>query len=283
MTEFSIASFALMFFFAIFAGVFGALLGLGGGIIIIPVLTIFFRVPIKEAIATSLISVIATSTSAAVVYVDKHFSNVRLGMMLEIATTIGALIGGTLVVYLGSNILGFLFSGILLYTAYNMTLSARAERSSNDEAYIEVPHNADDDELAKHAENGLTPYTIHNYPAGMAASLAAGALSGLLGVGGGIIKVPVMRLVMRVPLRISIATSNFMIGVTAATGALLYYSRGMVNPVVTAPTVLGVLLGAQVGTRLIRRIKGAALSYIFVVVMLITAVQMILRSVHGGN
>ena len=142
---------------------------------------------------------------------------------------------------------------------------------------------ASDDEIDDHKSNGRTPYTVKNYPAGLGASLVAGGVSGLLGVGGGIIKVPVMRLAMGAPMRVAIATSNFMIGVTAATSALIYYSRGMINPVVTAPSALGVLVGAQIGTRLVRKVNVKVLTWMFIVMLGITAVQMIWKAVQGGG
>lgn len=264
------------------AGTFGAMLGLGGGIIVIPVLTLIFGVPMKEAIATSLVTVIATSTSAAVVYVEKHFANIRLGMTLEMATTVGALIGGFLVVYMSPGALRFLFAALLVFTAITMARKAGAERSDADEVYVHLRSHATEEEFNAHVSNGLTPYRIKNYPGGIVASLFAGSISGLLGVGGGIIKVPAMRLMMGVPMRVAIATSNFMIGVTAATSALIYYSRGLIDPVVTAPSVLGVLLGAQFGTRLVSRINKRVLTWLFVVVLIFTAVQMIWRALQGG-
>ncbi len=271
-----------MFGAAFGAGVFGAMLGLGGGVIVIPALTIFFGVPIKEAIAASLVSVVATSTSAAVVYVEKHFVNIRLGMTLEMATTIGALTGGFLAAFTSPEALRILFSVLLVYTAFNMARKAGQETRATDETYVQVEADAPQEHIDTHVQNGLVPYVVRNMPAGMGASLIAGGISGLLGVGGGIIKVPVMRLVMGVPLRVAIATSNFMIGVTAATSALVYYSRDLINPLVTAPSALGVLLGAQVGTRIARKVHTRFLNWLFVLVMLATAVQMILRAIEGG-
>lgn len=272
----------LIFGSAVIAGTFGAMLGLGGGIIVIPVLTIFFKVPMKEAIAASIVTVVATSTSAAVVYVEKHYANIRLGMILEMATTTGALMGAFTVAYLSPETLRILFAILVVYTAFNMARKVGGERGTTDEVYVEVGNGASEEEINEHRNNGRTPYVIRNYPAGMAASLGAGALSGLLGIGGGIIKVPVMRLVMGVPMRVAIATSNFMIGVTAATSALIYFSRGMINPMVTAPSALGVLLGAQIGTRLVRKINVRILTWMFIIMLGVTAVQMIVKALQGG-
>lgn len=268
---------------SVVAGTFGAMLGLGGGVIIIPALTIIFGVPIKEAIAASLVSVVATSTSAAVVYVEKHLTNIRLGMLLEVATTTGALAGGILAVLMSPRSLRVLFAVLLIYTAYNMIRKSSGERGGEEESYIELPADAAPAEHDEHAGTGRTPYTITHVPAGMAASFAAGTVSGLLGVGGGIIKMPVMRLVMGVPMRVAIATSNFMIGVTAATSALVYFSRGLIDLVVTAPAALGVLLGAQLGTRIVRRVDTRVLTWLLVVVMAFTAVDMLLRAWRGGG
>lgn len=268
-----------IFFAAVVAGTFGALLGLGGGIIVIPVLTMIFKVPIKEAIAASLVSVIATSTSAAIVYVEKHFVNIRLGMTLELATTIGALLAGFTVVYINSRALALLFSAILIYTALNMLRKKEGGGSLDGDTYIEVPPQATRRELEAHISDGRTPYKITRMPLGMAASFVAGTLSGLLGIGGGIIKVPVMQLFMGVPMRVAIATSNFMIGVTAAASALIYYSRGYINPLITVPSALGVLLGAQIGVKLVHKVKVRVLTQVFVVVLIFTAIQMIVRAI----
>ena len=274
---------ALIFLAAVVAGTFGAMLGLGGGVIVIPVLTIFFKVPMKEAIAASIVTVVATSTSAAVAYVEKHYVNIRLGMLLEMGTTIGAVIGGYTVAYMSPTSLRWLFTVLLMYTAYNMAHKAKTERPSvSNGVYIELPDNATEDEFKEHVNNGCTPYKIKNIAAGLSASLGAGMVSGLLGIGGGIIKVPVMRLAMGVPMRVAIATSNFMIGVTAATSALIYYSKGMINPVITAPSAFGVLIGAQIGTKLVKRINVRILTWMFVVVMIITAIEMALKAVNGA-
>lgn len=272
-----------MFVAAVAAGTLGAMLGLGGGIILIPALTIAFGVPMKEAIAASLVSVVATSTSAAVVYVEKHLVNIRLGMTLEMATTVGALLGGYYVVHVSPEALRVLFAALLAYTAYNMARKARQEAATTDETYVQVDADTSQEDLDEHVTNGRVPYTIKHVEAGMAASLAAGGISGLLGVGGGIIKVPVMRLAMGVPMRVAIATSNLMIGVTAATSALIYYSRGMINPYITAPAALGVLLGAQIGTRVSRKVNVKALTWLFVAMMIVTAIQMIIRALEGGS
>jgi hypothetical protein len=237
----------------------------------------------KEAIAASLVTVVATSTSAAVVYIEKHFTNIRLGMTLEMATTIGALIGGLVGIFISPHILRFIFAALLIYTAINMLRKTRQESGGMDETYVQLPEDASREVIDELMENGRVPYTIKNIPAGMAASVVAGGISGLLGVGGGIIKVPVMRLVMGVPLRVAIATSNFMIGVTAATSVIIYYSHGLINPVVTAPSALGVLLGAQFGTRLVRKVNVKFLNALFIVMMIVTAIQMILTAIQGAG
>ena len=198
------------------------------------------------------------------------------------ATTVGALAGAFTVAYLSPEALRVLFAMLLTYTAINMIRNANHEENTANGSYVEVAPDASQSEIEEHERNGHAPYVVRNTPAGLAASLGAGAVSGLLGVGGGIIKVPVMRLVMGVPMRVAIATSNFMIGVTAATSALIYFSRGMINPVVTAPAALGVLLGAQAGTRLVRKVNVKVLTWMFIVMLGITAVQMILRAIEGG-
>jgi hypothetical protein len=269
-----IETFLLLILLALVAGFIGALLGLGGGIVLVPGLTLLFGCNVKVAIATSLMSVIATSSAAATVYVSERFTNIRLGMTLELATTTGALMGGVLAVFVSGRYLYFLFAAVLVYAAASML---RGRGTAAEEAVTQPASSGLSAEFVDPASRKTVSYGVSAMPAGMLGSTAAGILSGMLGIGGGIVKVPLMNLVMGVPMKAAIATSNFMIGVTAAAGAFFYWTRGLTEPAVTAPSVIGVLVGARIGTRVAGRARTRALSLAFVVLLVITAVQMVLR------
>ncbi len=256
----------LIFFGASLAGIFGALLGLGGGVFLVPMLSLLFGFDIHVAIGASIVGVIATSSGAASAYLRDHLTNVRLGMSLELATTVGALIGGTIAGYLGHDALAILFGLVLLYTAFSMA-------RGNPELAREGPS------PQPNATDGVD-YQPSHYPAGLSVAAFAGSISGLLGIGGGIIKVPAMYLFMGVPLRIAAATSNFMVGVTAAASAFVYYARGDIHPLVAGPTALGVYTGALLGTRLSHRLRNRWLELLFVVILLGVAVSMIASGIH---
>jgi uncharacterized membrane protein YfcA len=251
------------------AGLFGSLLGLGGGVLIIPLLTLVFGVPMKEAIGTSLICVIATSSGAASLYVRKHFADIRLAMTLELATTIGAIVGGLVAGIIKPEILTILFSVLLFYIALSMIRKRP----------VEDPAKGGEENLEGNS-SAQGEYQITNFPFGMGASFFAGNVSGLLGVGGGVIKVPAMYLMMGVPLRIAVATSNFMIGVTATAGAFVYYARGEVDLLVTGATMIGVFFGALVGSRILHLIKMEHLKKAFIIVLLYLSVEMLFKGLH---
>lgn len=254
------------------AGVFGSLLGLGGGILIVPLLTLGFGLELREAVGVSLVSVIVTSGAAAGVYLERHVANLRLGMTLELFTAIGALIGGLLAFLLSEQVLAGLFAALLLYVAVTM---ARPRREASDAAPVVTAHPAADDRLGLSGPG----YVVTGLRRGAVGSVGAGVISALLGVGGGLVKVPVMHLLMGVPLRVATATSNLMIGVTASASAVIYLLRGEIDPYVAGPTAIGVFLGASAGSRISHRIDLRILRALFVVVLLYTAVQMIRRTV----
>ena len=245
------------------AGLFGSLLGLGGGVLIIPMLTLVFGIPMKEAVGTSLIYVIATSSGAASLYVKKHMADIRLGMTLELATTIGAVAGGLVAGIVKPEVLAILFSLLLVYIAFSMT---RKRSEKNLGGGSSIPRD----------------YQITNLPLGMGASFFAGNVSGLLGVGGGVIKVPTMYLLMGVPLKIAAATSNFMIGVTATAGAFVYCARGEVDLLVSGSTMIGVFFGALIGSRILHLIKTEYLKKTFIIVLLYLSLEMLLKGLHLG-
>ncbi|MEN6521475.1 MAG: sulfite exporter TauE/SafE family protein [Armatimonadota bacterium] len=266
-----VGAFSITLVLALAAGLIGGMLGLGGGIILVPGLTLLLGYDVKVAAAASLVTVIATSTASATVYVSQRLTNIRLGMLLEIATTLGALVGGVIAVYISGKYLFFIFAAVLIYAGTNML---RVQRSRSEPSSDE-PLSALDSSYTDPMSGKIVDYRVKNVPAGMAGSLIAGIMSGMLGIGGGIIKVPLMNLIMRIPMRAAIATSNFMIGVTAAAGALVFWVNGKVDPAVAAPCVIGVLIGARLGTRVGSRVPSRALKIGFAIFVVITAAQMI--------
>jgi uncharacterized protein len=246
------------------------MLGVGGGIIMVPMLSLAFGVPIKVAIATSLVCVIATSSMAQTTYVSRGMTNVRLGMLLEVATSVGAVVGGVTAVLIDGRILQISFAVLLLYVVWQM-----------DHRHGEfVPATGGVLEASYYDPAALREvrYGVRRTRLGFVLCLGAGNVSGLLGVGGGIFKVPIMNLLMGVPLKATIATSNLMIGVTAATGAAIFYGRGYMDPYYAVPAALGILLGARLGPPLAMRLSARSLGVIFQIVLLVFAVLMILRS-----
>jgi uncharacterized protein len=260
------------------AGGFGSLLGLGGGVLIVPLLTLGFGLPLREAVGVSLICVIMTSSAAAGVYLERHVANLRLGMTLELFTAIGALVGGSIAFLLSERLLSVLFAILLLYVAVTMARGGRAEPDLDPE--VAGPATLDTDPptsptaLERLSGDG---YRVRNLGRGVVGATGAGLASALLGIGGGIIKVPLMHLAMGVPLRVATATSNMMIGITAAASAVIYIIHGGIDPYVAGPTGIGVFLGATAGSRLSHRIDLRYLRLLFVVVLTYTAVQLLLR------
>jgi uncharacterized protein len=260
------------------AGFLGALTGLGGGVVLVPLLTLFFKVDIRYAIGASLVSVIATSSGAAAAYVKEGFSNIRIGMFLEIATTLGALLGAFLATKVPAAAIAIIFGLVLVYSAY---LSKRPRGKPLGE---ETP-----DPLATRLRlNGSfpTPEGIRNYcvrrvPAGFSLMFGAGALSGLLGIGSGAVKVLAMDQAMKIPFKVSTTTSNFMIGVTAAASAGVYLSRGYIDPGLAMPVMLGVLAGSVVGTRVLMKAETKVLRIVFSLVIVVLGLEMIYKGVTG--
>ena len=255
------------------AGLLGSLVGVGGGIIVVPALTLLMGVGIQKAIAASIVSVIATSSGAAASYLTERITNMRLGMLLEVATVIGALTGAYLAEWVSVRGLYLTFALVLAYTAWSM-LRPRGRA-------VEAVPDALADRLRLHGsffDRSLgreVPYRVSRTKLGLAVSYVAGVASGLLGIGGGVLKVPVMNLAMGLPIKVCTATSNFMIGVTAATSAAVYFMRGEVLPFIAAPVAVGVLLGAKTGARLMGGMKNDAIKVVFVAVLAVSAAQML--------
>ena len=257
------------------AGFFGSLLGLGGGILIVPLLTLGFGLPLLEAIGVSLICVIVTSSAAAGVYLERRTANLRLGMTLELFTAVGALAGGLIAFLLPESVLEGLFAALLVYVAVTM---ARPRAAGADLAT--GPAAADPAVAGSFVGRLAGPdYTIRRFGFGALGSVGAGVASALLGIGGGLIKVPVMHVVMGIPLKVATATSNLMIGITASASAIVYLIRGGIDPYATAPTAIGVFLGASVGSRIAPRVDARLLRGLFVVILLYTSSQMLLRAI----
>lgn len=243
------------------AGMFGSLLGLGGGILIVPLLTLGFGLPLREAVGVSLVAVIVTSSASAGVYLERHVADLRLGMTLELFTASGALVGGLIAFLLSEQVLAGLFTLLLLYTA--LTMARRRE-----------PEPLGPVAIADAGPSDRPPYVVRHLGWGIVGSLFAGLVSALLGIGGGLVKVPVMHLVMGVPLRVATATSNLMIGITASASAIIYLIRGGIDVYVAGPTAVGVFVGAAIGSRTVHRIDVRVLRILFVGVLLVTAWQM---------
>ncbi|HEY4643186.1 MAG TPA: sulfite exporter TauE/SafE family protein [Bacteroidota bacterium] len=272
----SLESVLLIAFGGIVTGILGALFGIGGGIFLIPYLVLLLGVPMHQAIATSIVAVIATSSAAASVNVGRGFTNLRLGVLLETATTTGALLGGLTANVLSESVLSRLFGALLLFVAAVMVWSIRRPEEaatstrSGDRGKLETSYY--DPAIGEEIR-----YRVVRVPAGLGASFFAGGISGLLGVGGGIIKVPAMNLLCGVPIKAAAATSNFMIGVTALASVFIYYAHGHVNPLVTGAGVVGVLGGSLLGTYLSGKLHGKLIAGLFAVIMILVAVKMLLR------
>jgi uncharacterized membrane protein YfcA len=263
-----------IFLISLVVGGLGSMLGIGGGVLLIPLLTGVFGIPIKTAIGASIISVIATSSAAGAVYVGRGLTHTRLAMVLEIATTLGALAGGLTAVFLAPRLLAGIFALVLAYVVYSMRRLPKQDVAARPTGLL-------DSDYVDPLTGQTVRYGVRNLGPGLGASFIAGNVSGLLGIGGGIIKVPIMSLVMGLPLRAAIGTSNFMIGITAATSAIIYYQHGYLDPQVAIPTALGVLVGAQIGTRVGGRIQSQRLKQIFQGLLLVFAVQMLVKALTG--
>ncbi|MBK0380732.1 sulfite exporter TauE/SafE family protein [Mucilaginibacter segetis] len=275
----SVIVFTLIILFgAYFAGLLGSLTGLGGGVVIIPLLTLLLGVNIHYAIGASLVSVIATSSGSAAAYVREGITNIRLGMFLEIATTLGALAGALLAVYIPTQYIAILFGLILIFSAIS-SLQKKAQHIINKPSYL----------AEKLKLNGSYPdgdqtieYGVTRVGGGFFMMLFAGIISGLLGIGSGALKVIAMDGIMRIPFKVSTTTSNFMIGVTAAASAVVYLQRGYIDPGLSMPVVIGVLLGALTGSKILVHTKSSGwLRWVFAIVVTFLAIQMIYNGITG--
>lgn len=269
----------LVFVTSLAAGLFGALSGLGGGSIITPVLTLCFGVDLRYAIGASLISVIATSSGAAAAYVKEGFTNIRIGMFLELATTFGAIAGALLAQHISKSTLSVIFGLVMLQAAW----MSFTKGESKEEPAPKPDLLAEKFQLrgSYPTPEGEKSYTAGNVPGGFGLMFVAGGLSGLLGIGSGAVKVIAMDNVMKLPLKVSTTTSNFMIGVTAAASAGIYLNRGYVDPIIAMPVMVGVLIGSLVGARILPKVSNKTLRVIFGSLVLLIAIEMIWNGLKG--
>lgn len=261
------------------AGLLGSLTGLGGGVVIIPMLTLIFHVDIRYAIGASLISVIATSSGATAAYVKEGISNIRIGMFLEIATTVGAVVGAVVAIYTPKPVIAVLFGLILLVSAA-LSLQKRKEKIASVSGKMARLLKLNSSYPNQEGEE--VAYTVARVPGGFLMMMVAGVISGLLGIGSGALKVVAMDNIMRLPFKVSTTTSNFMIGVTAAASAGVYLQRGYVDPGLAMPVVLGVLSGAFVGSKVLVRAQTKSLRILFAIVITFLALQMIYNGINGN-
>ncbi len=259
------------------AGMLGSMTGLGGGVVIVPLLTLGLGVDIHYAIGASLVSVIATSSGAAAAYVKEGYSNIRIGMFLEMATTMGALFGALVAVVVPAAAVGVVFGLVLMHSAYLSTRPPRTDSSVEPDALATRLRM----DSTYPGTNGPIPYHVNAVPTGFSLMFVAGTLSGLLGIGSGAVKVLAMDRAMHIPFKVSTTTSNFMIGVTAAASAGVYLNRGYIDPVVSMPVMLGVLLGSMVGARILVAVKTRLLRLIFSSVILVLGIEMIYNAFVG--
>lgn len=282
MMHLSLIIILLVFGGAILAGILGSLVGLGGGVLIVPLLTLAFGLPIRYAIGTSIVAVIATSSGAAAAYLRDHMTNMRVGLFLEMATTIGAISGAFLAGFLAPGLLFLIFGLILLASVVPQIFKIGEELPRgvhNDRwaTWLHLSGTYPDERLGREVS-----YQVTRTPLGLAMMYVAGVISGLLGIGSGTFKVLAMDTVMRLPMKVSTTTSNFMIGVTAAASAGIYFARGDIPPLVAAPVALGVLAGAFAGAHLLSHLSNKTLRLIFLPAMGAIAVEMVLRGMGIG-
>ena len=269
---------------AVLAGFLGSLVGLGGGIIITPALTILFGIDIKYAIGASIVAVIATSSGSAIAFVKDHVSNMRVGMLLEVFTTAGGVVGALMAGIFSSKLLYIFFSLILLNSFYGMLKkTGLITKVKKEEEKVENDKYADRYKLNStyydKATGKTVAYNVTNVPQGSLVMFGAGFASGLLGIGSGAFKVVALDSYMKLPIKVSTATSNFMMGVTATASALIYFFNGTINPAIAAPIAIGTLIGSRTGAKVMQRLDAKYIRYIFLPILLFTIVNMFLKGV----
>ena len=270
---------------AVFAGFLGSLVGLGGGIIITPALTILFGFDIKYAIGASIVAVIATSSGSAIAFVKDHISNMRVGMLLEVFTTAGGVVGALMAGVFSSKLLYIFFSLILLNSFYGMLKkTGLITKAKKEEVVVENDKYAEKYKLNSSyydkAIDQTIDYNVTNVPQGSLVMFGAGFASGLLGIGSGAFKVVALDTYMKLPIKVSTATSNFMMGVTATASALIYFFNGTINPIVAAPIAIGTLIGSRTGAKVMQRLDAKYIRYIFLPILLFIIINMFLKGLE---
>jgi len=270
------------------AGILGSALGVGGGFLMVPILTLALGLPIKVAIASSLVAIVANSCTAAGIYTKARLTNIRLGLLLETVTIPGAIIGGFIAAVIAPSILSAIFGLALIYAAYTMLTPKQLMYEDNSSANGSMARNIATDNLSASLANSyydqnldkIVTYKVNRTPAGLVAGFFSGILSSLLGIGGGVVNVPVTHLIMGVPIKAAIATSTFIITITTAAGALIYHFHGHIYPFIIAPLVIGIIIGARIGVELTQRAGGILLRRIFGVFLIIIAILMFLKTAN---
>jgi len=272
------------------AGMLGSMLGVGGGFIIVPILTLALNLPIKVAIASSLVAIVANACTAAGIYTKARLTNIKLGLLLETATIPGAIIGGFAAAFIAPSILSAFVGLALIYAAYTMVTRQHfisADTQPDDHLHLAEPGKISDDLSSSLTDsyydqnlNKVVTYKVTHIPAGLGTSFFAGILSSLLGIGGGIVNVPVMHMVMGVPMKAAIATSTFIIAITAAAGAIIYHYQGQVYPFIIAPLTIGIVIGSRIGVELTQKAGGIVLRRIFGVLLFLVAILMFLKTAN---
>ena len=265
---------------AILAGFLGSLTGLGGGVVVIPLLTLGFGIDMRYAIGTALVTSIASSSGAAAAYIKEGITNVRIGMFLEIATTTGAVIGAIIAMYLDKKYIAIIFGCVLIFSA----IRNMSKKNEN------INYSALGDKLGDKlklngsypTKDGIVNYNVHNVAGGYSLMTLAGILSGLLGIGSGALKVLAMDTAMKIPFKVSTTTSNFMVGVTAAASAVVYLQRGYIDPGLAMPIVIGVLIGAFIGSKILPKANVKKLRLLFSIVIFVFAVSMMYNGIAGN-
>ena len=268
----------LLILVAIIAGLIGSVFGVGGGIILVPLLVFIFNIPIRVAAGISIVSIIATSLMGSSVYLKNEITNVKIGAILQAAMSTGSIIGALISVYTSEEIISLAFSFMLFYASYMMIRSAQSsDKELNTSEGIASKLKLDGTFLDK-SEGRIVNYGVKNLVQGFFISILGGMIAGMLGVGGGLINVPVISMLMGAPIQVAIATSNFIIGITAVSGSIVYFIRGLVNPLIVAPVVIGIVMGAFIGANYMPKIRNITLKRLFSLYLIYTAVRLILRS-----
>ncbi len=264
----------LLFLISILAGFIGSILGIGGGLIIIPVLTLWLQIDIRYAIPASLISIIATSSGAAASFLKDHLTNIKVAVLLEVGTVFGAITGFLLASFMKPSLIYFIFGGFLIFSAAMMFRKREDSLARIDHAWSQklgLGHSFPD------KGGNLIHYKVAKVPLGLFFMYLAGILSALLGIGSGVLKVLAMDGAMKLPIKVSSATSNFMIGVTAAASAGAYFIRGDIHPQIVAPVAVGIIGGSWVGARAMVKMNPTLIRKIFIILLLVVAVQMMMK------